>query len=157
MVIGAFPLAKVVILGVKQITKPICKIVKVFAKNNRLFKTCLCAPAGQLIYWIEARSKLQMLRLPQPKRIRPLTEERATELGANLISEILVVGIGLGLIFFEKSRQALKDKKKHDDHVREKNELIEKVSTLSHLLDWEENELRIMNQYFSEYFTNFDK
>lgn len=104
MVIGAFPLGKIFILGVKQITKPICNVVKVFAKNNRLFKTCLCAPAGQLLYWIEARSKLHMLRLPQPKKIRPLSEQRATELGANLISEVLVVGIGVGLIYFEKSR-----------------------------------------------------
>lgn len=102
--VGAFPLAKISMLGIKQITKPVVKVVKDFAKSNPLFKKCLCVPAGQLVNYIEARSKLRMLKLPQPKRIRPLSVDQATELGANLISEVLVVAIGIVLIYYEISR-----------------------------------------------------
>lgn len=104
MVMGAFPLAKISMLGIKHITKPVVKVVKDFAKSNRLFKRFLCVPAGQLVNYIETRSKMRMLKLPQPKRIPPLSADQATELGANLISEILVVAIGVGLIYFEISR-----------------------------------------------------
>lgn len=104
MVMGAFPLAKISMLGIKHITKPVVKVIKDFAKSNRLFKRFLCVPAGQLVNYIETRSKMRMLKLPQPKRIPPLSADQATELGANLISEILVVAIGVGLIYFEISR-----------------------------------------------------
>lgn len=104
MAIGAFPLGKIAILGIRQITKPVSAALKTFAVNNSIFRKYLCAPAGQLIYCFEARCKMHMLGLPQPKRIPRLTEKMATDLGANLLSEVFTLGLGIYLIYFEVSR-----------------------------------------------------
>lgn len=103
MVLGAFPLGKIIILGVRHIIGPVSLGFKAIAKHNPLFRKCLCAPAGQLIYWTEVRCKMHMLNLPQPKRVRSLRENMATDLGANILGELFVLTVGIGLIYYEVS------------------------------------------------------
>ncbi|EDV91573.1 GH17510 [Drosophila grimshawi] len=104
MVIGVFPIGKIAVLGIKQITTPLSLGFKQIAKRNLLFKNYICAPAGQLLNSLETRCKIKMLGLPQPKRIPRLPEKNATEMGANILSELFVILLGLSLIFYEVSR-----------------------------------------------------
>lgn len=50
MVVGAFPIAKLSVLLIKQISKPIANICKERAKNNPFFKTYVCMPPAQCTY-----------------------------------------------------------------------------------------------------------
>lgn len=151
MVLGAFPLGKIIILGIKHIIKPVSQVFKTVAKHNPVFRKCLCAPAGQFVYSAEVKCKMHMLNLPQPNRIPRLRENIATDLGANILGEIFVVTIGIGLIYYEVSRQLLKDKNKHDSHVHHKMELERKISRLNNLVEWQDEELKNVRLKLSEY------
>ncbi|KAF2222396.1 optic atrophy 3-like protein [Elsinoe ampelina] len=69
---------------------------------------------------------------PKPK-IRPLSESRAIELGANFVSEAFIFGVAVGVIFFERWWSRQKDAAK-DEHVVERiaalEEQAEKVGKL---------------------------
>lgn len=50
MVVGAFPIAKLAALLIKQISKPIANACKERAKNNPFFRTYVCMPPAQCKY-----------------------------------------------------------------------------------------------------------
>lgn len=52
MVVGAFPIAKLSVLLVKQISKPIANACKERAKNNPFFRTYVCMPPAQCKYFL---------------------------------------------------------------------------------------------------------
>lgn len=51
MVVGAFPIAKLSVLLIKQISKPIANICKERAKNSPFFRTYVCMPPAQCKYF----------------------------------------------------------------------------------------------------------
>lgn len=62
MVVGAFPIAKLSVLLVKQISKPIANICKERAKNNPFFRTYVCMPPAQCM--LKTVKHLRFNRLP---------------------------------------------------------------------------------------------
>lgn len=102
--IGSFPLGKVFVYGMKQISKPVSHLLTWAGKHNPHVRRYVIIPPAQLYNIFEVRWKLRMLRLKQPKRVPPLTPPIATKLGSDLLSETIVVVIGLGLIYHEISR-----------------------------------------------------
>lgn len=50
MVIGAFPVAKLGVLAIKQISKPIANVLKTRAKNSDFFKFVFCHPHRCFVY-----------------------------------------------------------------------------------------------------------
>lgn len=73
-------------------------------------------------------------------RIRPLSEQKAIEMGANFASETFIFAVGIGLILFEQWRQRRKAKTARDD-IREDLADIQK-------------ELREVKTAFQEYKVN---
>ena len=47
MVVGAFPAAKLGILAIKQISKPIANVLKNKAKDSPFFRKYVCIPPAQ--------------------------------------------------------------------------------------------------------------
>lgn len=47
MVVGAFPAAKLGVLALKQISKPIATFLKSRAKNSQFFRQYICMPPAQ--------------------------------------------------------------------------------------------------------------
>ena len=63
---------------------------------------------------------------PAPKpRIRPLSEAKAVETGANFISEAFLFGVGGGLILFEAWRSRRKENTRREDVADRLNDLEE--------------------------------
>lgn len=58
MVIGAFPAAKLGVLAIKQISKPIANAIKVKAKEHPLFRNYVCMPPAQRKYLIIFKKSL---------------------------------------------------------------------------------------------------
>ncbi|KAH7086764.1 optic atrophy 3 protein-domain-containing protein [Paraphoma chrysanthemicola] len=57
-------------------------------------------------------------------RIRPLSEQKAIEMGANFVAETFIFAVGIGVIVFEQWRQRRKAKNARDD-IREDLEEIQ--------------------------------
>ena len=60
------------------------------------------------------KDKSESKAAPKP-RIRPLSEAKAIETGANFISEAFLFGVAAGLIFFESWRSRRKETSRRDD------------------------------------------
>ena len=50
MVVGAFPIAKLLYLGVRQMSKPVANRIKAGAVRSEFFKTYICLPPAQRKY-----------------------------------------------------------------------------------------------------------
>ncbi|KAH8383388.1 hypothetical protein KR009_008407 [Drosophila setifemur] len=131
MVIGSFPLAKIIVFGFKRASKPVSDLLLWVGKHHPLFRKAVIIPPGQLYHNLETRSKIRMLRLKQPRHVPPLPAKQAIQLGANLLSEVFVMAIGTGLILFEVSRQMRNDEEKNQqlkEKERARHELVGHIS-----------------------------
>lgn len=50
MVVGAFPIAKLLYLGVRQMSKPVANRLKATARRSEFFKNYVCLPPAQRKY-----------------------------------------------------------------------------------------------------------
>lgn len=104
MVVGAFPAAKLGVLAMKQISKPIASLLKARAKNSPFFRKYVCMPPAQFYNWMEVKTKMWAMNLGKPTAVPVLNEAMAIELGANLLGEIVIFTIGAGLLLLEYQR-----------------------------------------------------
>ena len=88
---------------IKQVSKPFAKFIAAEAKEHKIFKDWICIPIAQKFHFLEVVVKMRSLK---PKkgtkgagsrvtRVPALNEARAVELGSELLSEIIVLGISV--------------------------------------------------------------
>ncbi|XP_070983385.1 optic atrophy 3 protein homolog [Oncorhynchus clarkii lewisi] len=114
MAVGAFPIAKLLYLGVRQLSKPVANRLKAGALRSEFFKTYVCLPPGQIYHWVEMRTKMRIMGF-RGSTIKPLNEEAAAELGAELLGEAIIFIVGGGCMILEYSRQAANSKRKEEE------------------------------------------
>ncbi|XP_068601267.1 optic atrophy 3 protein homolog [Brachionichthys hirsutus] len=124
MVVGAFPIAKLLYLGLKQLSKPVANRIKDGARRSEFFRNYICLPPAQLYHWIEMRTKMRIMGF-RGSTIKPLNEDAAAELGAELLGETLVFLVGGGSLVLEYSRQSANSRRKEE----ELNEIILNLQT----------------------------
>lgn len=150
MVIGAFPAAKLGVLAIKQVSKPIASIIKSKAKEHQLFRNYICMPPAQLYNWVEVKTKMWALNLGKPVNVPPLTEAMAVELGANLLGEIIIFAIGAGVLIFEYARQTSNEAKKQENAKLEKDELTNRLAEMTFRLERQDAQLREMTRVLAD-------
>ncbi|XP_026544632.1 optic atrophy 3 protein [Notechis scutatus] len=149
MVAGAFPIAKLLYLGVRQLSKPLAARIKDGARASPFFRQYICGPPAQLYHWVEMRAKMRIMGF-RGSAIKPLNEEAAAELGAELLGEAIVFGVGGLCIFLEYSRQSSNSKKKEEELSSTLLGLQEQVTELSLTLETLDARLREMNRVLVE-------
>ncbi|XP_026577223.1 optic atrophy 3 protein [Pseudonaja textilis] len=149
MVAGAFPIAKLLYLGVRQLSKPLAARIKDGARASPFFRQYICGPPAQLYHWVEMRAKMRIMGF-RGSAIKPLNEEAAAELGAELLGEAIVFGVGGLCIFLEYSRQSSNTKKKEEELSSTLLGLQEQVTELSLTLETLDARLREMNRVLVE-------
>ncbi|XP_073817624.1 putative OPA3-like protein CG13603 isoform X2 [Musca autumnalis] len=150
MVIGAFPAAKLGVLAIKQVSKPIANIIKSKAKEHPLFRNYICMPPAQLYNWVEVKTKMWALNLGKPVNVPPLTEAMAVELGANLLGEFIIFAIGAGVLIFEYARQTSNEAKKQEKMALEKAELTNNLAELTFRLERQDAQLRELTRVLAD-------
>ncbi|KAG5890198.1 hypothetical protein JTB14_010660 [Gonioctena quinquepunctata] len=130
MVVGAFPVAKLGALLLKQISKPIANALKTQAKNHPVFRKYVCMPPAQFYNWCEVKAKMWILNLGKPVNIPVLNEAMAIELGANLLGEGLIFVIAAGVLISEYNRSANKEAAKEEAKQLEMNTLHNTIREL---------------------------
>ncbi|CAH2094584.1 unnamed protein product [Euphydryas editha] len=146
MVVGAFPIAKLSVLLVKQISKPIANICKERAKNSPFFRTYVCMPPAQFYNWCEVKAKMWILNLGKPVNIPVLSQEMAIELGANLLGETVIFVIGAGLLVIEYNRQSKKEAAKEAKREEEMNHITTTITDLYFTVQQQQTQLREMER-----------
>ncbi|KAH8268082.1 hypothetical protein KR018_012625 [Drosophila ironensis] len=149
MVVGIFPIAKLGLLAIKHISKPIGNLLKQTAKKNQAFKRFVVMPPAHLYHVIDVRSKMWMLGMRQPSVIPPLTDAMTIQMGSDILSEVAILIIGTMLIMSEVMRQGKKDKLKHERHRTERARLGERIVHLTEKVskqEWEIKKLKAIAQ-----------
>ncbi|NXV55687.1 OPA3 protein, partial [Molothrus ater] len=134
MVAGAFPLAKLLTLGARQLSRPLAARIKAGARASPFFRTYICLPPAQLYHWVEMRTKMRLLGF-RGASVKPLNEEAAAELGAELLGEALVFGVGGLCLYLEYLRQAGQGRRREEHLDRALEELREHLDELRRELE----------------------
>uniref|UniRef100_UPI00358E440E optic atrophy 3 protein n=1 Tax=Myxine glutinosa TaxID=7769 RepID=UPI00358E440E len=118
MVVGAFPAAKLIVLGIRHLNKPVAANIKAAARKSELFKTFACIWPAQFYHLLEMKAKMRMMGL-KASPVNPLNEAAAIELGADLVGESVIFIGGCACLWFEYSRQsAITQRKEQEKEVR---------------------------------------
>ncbi|XP_067317201.1 optic atrophy 3 protein homolog [Anolis sagrei] len=149
MVAGAFPIAKLLYLGVRQISKPLAARIKDGARASPFFRQYICGPPAQIYHWVEMRAKMRIMGF-RGAAIKPLNEEAAAELGAELLGEAIVFVVGGLCIFLEYSRQSTNSKKKEDELSSTLLSLQEQIAELNLTVETLDARLREVNRIVVE-------
>ncbi|NWX03665.1 OPA3 protein, partial [Caloenas nicobarica] len=134
MVAGAFPLAKLLTLGARQLSRPLAARIKAGARASPFFRTYICLPPAQLYHWVEMRAKMRLMGF-RGATVKPLNEEAAAELGAELLGEAIVFGVGGLCLYLEYARQAGQARRREDEQAAALRELAERLERLQGELD----------------------
>ncbi|KAI0781527.1 OPA3-domain-containing protein [Trametes elegans] len=104
--------AKIAQLLIRTLAKPISNQIKVQVKQHEKFRT-FCVGLAQRMYQTEVRLRTNLLGEPA-KHVRPLSETRAIENGANALAEGFLFTVAAGLIIAETWRSSRNQTKRRD-------------------------------------------
>ncbi|KAA1475833.1 OPA3-domain-containing protein [Dentipellis sp. KUC8613] len=104
---------KIGTLLIRTLAKPISNRIKTQAKEHERFRN-ICVSLAQTVYRYEFRMRTNLLGEPA-KHIRPLSEARAIENGANFIAEGFLFSVAAALILGETWRSSRSSSKRRDD------------------------------------------
>ncbi|XP_053328669.1 optic atrophy 3 protein [Spea bombifrons] len=134
MVVGAFPIAKLLYLGIRQISKPLANRIKAGARRSEFFRTYVCLPPAQVYHWVEMRAKMRIMGF-RGAAVKPLNEEAAAELGAELLGEAIIFVVGGGCLVAEYARQAANTRRKEEELEARLHEMEQKITSLGLLTE----------------------
>ncbi|XP_049755949.1 optic atrophy 3 protein-like [Elephas maximus indicus] len=134
MVVGAFPMAKLIYLGIRQVSKPLANRIKEAARRSEFFKNYICLPPAQLYHWVEMRTKMRIMGF-RGAAVKPLNEEAAAELGAELLGEATIFIVGGGCLVLEYWRHQMQQRNKEEEQRAAWNALQDEVGRLALTLE----------------------
>jgi len=120
---------KIGTLLIRTLAKPISARIKNQAREHERFRN-VCVSLAQTMYRYEARLRTNLLGEPA-KHIRPLSETRAIENGANFLAEGFLFSVAAALIIGDTWRSSRSQSKQRSDV----NDSIEELRTRVHELD----------------------
>ena len=137
-----FPLAKLGVLIVKQVSKPIAQKITVVARKSTIFRRWVCVPLGQLLHFYEVKLKMRILNMANLNvtRIPKLNEKEAMEQGSEVLSELLILGIAIAVLVHEY-KKSKEEKLEEEREVKEVNEFINRSLVQLELKIDQHNEL----------------
>lgn len=96
-------------------------------------------------HWIEMRTKMRIMGF-RGSTIKPLNEESAAELGAELLGEAIIFLIGGGCMVLEYSRQAANSRRKEEEQNETINNLQTQMAELTLATETLDAQLREVNR-----------
>ena len=86
MAVGAFPLAKLGFVVLKQISKPIANSIASRARKSKFFRNYICMPPAQFFHWYDVKIRMKVLNIGKVTSVPKLDEKKAIETGAQVSS-----------------------------------------------------------------------
>jgi len=142
--------AKLATLAIRTLAKPISSQIKNQAKQHERFRG-LCVGLAQRMHRGEILLRTNILGEPARHNVRPLSESRAIENGANTLAEGFLFSVAAMLILGEAWRSSRSQSKRRDSVDDQLEELSNKLQELTTRVDgfaenyddrWREEKLR---------------
>ncbi|KAG9317963.1 optic atrophy 3 protein-domain-containing protein [Chiua virens] len=120
---------KLATLAIRTIAKPISAQLKNQAKQHETFRN-ICVSLAQKMHTAEISLRTNILGEPARHNIRPLSETKAIENGANTLAESFLFVVAAALILGENYRSSSKQSKRRDDVDEKLENLLSTVERL---------------------------
>ncbi|KAF8061782.1 optic atrophy 3 protein-domain-containing protein [Lyophyllum atratum] len=124
---------KLATLVIRTIAKPISAQLKNQATQHERFRN-FCVSLAQMLYRSEVKLRTNIMGEPA-KHIRPLSETRAIENGANALAEGFLFTVAAGLILGESWRSSRSQSKQRSDVAEQLDSLDTRVTELASRID----------------------
>lgn len=125
---------KIATLVIRTLAKPISNQIKTQAREHPTFRS-ICVNLAQSMYRTEVKLRTNLLGEPANQHVRPLSEARAIENGANALAEGFLFGVAAVLIVGETWRSSRSQSKRRDDVDDKLEGLSTRIQELSSRLD----------------------
>jgi len=120
--------AKLATLFIRTLAKPISNQIKTQAKQHDSFRKA-CVSLAQALYRSETTLRTRLLGEPA-KHIRPLSEAKAIDNGANILAEGFLFSVAAGLIIAETWRSSRSESKRREGVLDSLEELRKRLNSL---------------------------
>jgi hypothetical protein len=149
--VAAFPVAKLGFLLVKQVSKPIAKVLAARARNSKIFRTYVCIPVAQLFHWYEIKMKMKMLNIGgKVTKVPKLNEAKAIEQGSEVLSEFILLSIAAAILIYEYNRSKEKEDAKELAKTQEAERIKNKIFELEFKQDKQTTQIRELSKLVIE-------
>lgn len=91
-------------------------------------------PPPAVYHWVEMRAKMRLMGF-RGAAVKPLNEEAAAELGAELLGEAIVFGVGGLCLYLEYARQTGQARRREEEQAAALREVGERLERLREELD----------------------
>ncbi|KAI3998256.1 optic atrophy 3-like protein [Schizophyllum commune Loenen D] len=118
--------AKIGTLLIRTLAKPIANQIKAQVKQHPSFRR-ICVGLAQRMHRTEMRLRTNILGASRDVPVRPLSETRAIENGANAIAEGFLFAVAAALILGESWRSSVKGEKVSVGWVDVNNTVCRKI------------------------------
>lgn len=146
MVVVGVPIGKLFYLLIKQASRPISRRVVRLAKQSDVFKRFVCMPPANAYNWVVTNVRIRMMSSEGKVKVLPLTEDKAIELGAELIGEVIIFAISTGIIVAEYSKLLSKAQAREDAQNDEIKKLRFELDTVKSHSDSQKQELALIRE-----------
>ncbi|XP_015124534.1 optic atrophy 3 protein homolog [Diachasma alloeum] len=150
MAVGVFPALKLGVLFMKQISKPLAKVIVTNAKNHPVFRNYFIIPPAQFYHWAEVKAKMYLMNLGKPTKVAKLNEQMAIELGASLMGEVIIFTVAGGCLILEYNRQVAKEARKEADRQAQLQKFADDISNLHHASQQQAKQLEYLTNVIEE-------
>ncbi|XP_043271677.1 putative OPA3-like protein CG13603 [Venturia canescens] len=150
MAVGVFPALKLGVLFIKQISKPLAKMLVTQAKNHAVFRTYFIIPPAQFYHWAEVKTKMYIMNLGKPTKVAKLNEQMAIELGASLMGEVIIFSVAGGCLILEYNRQVAKETKKEEARQAQIQKFTDDIDSLHVTANRQEEDIRVLQSAIDE-------
>ncbi|KAH9059244.1 OPA3-domain-containing protein [Lactarius vividus] len=130
---------KIGTLLIRTLAKPISSRIKTQAREHERFRN-LCVSLAQTLYRYEVRLRTGLLgEAPTARHLRPLSETRAIENGANFLAEGFLFAVAAALVVGESWRSSRSETRRRADVGEALEALQVRVGELGERLErWED-------------------
>jgi len=139
------PLFKLGTLVIKQAAKPIANLVKTGAKNSSIFKRIISFPA-QSYNTYEQRFRMRQMGYQGDVNIKPLTDQAAVDLAANILGEVVVFSIAVLVLLAEMRRSQQKEQAKEDVQNEKLISLQKQIHDLGLVVEQQSTQIRELSR-----------
>lgn len=101
-------------------------------------------------HWAEVKAKMYIMNLGKPTKVAKLNEAMAIELGASLMSEVIIFGVAGGCLILEYNRQAIKESKKEEIRQMQIQKFTDDVQTLHNTTLQQEAHIKYLQSAINE-------
>uniref|UniRef100_A0A8C4QC20 Outer mitochondrial membrane lipid metabolism regulator OPA3 n=1 Tax=Eptatretus burgeri TaxID=7764 RepID=A0A8C4QC20_EPTBU len=141
----AFPLIKLIILGIRQVSKPMANRISSRARTNHFWRR-FCIPPAQCDYhWVDIKFKMHLLGF-SVRHVQPLQEDEAAELGSRILSEFFVFLVAGGCLYVEYVRQSESSHKKLQEEQQRFSDLQDRLSHLQGILEESQKDIQQLRE-----------